>query len=79
MSNKKEVRVFLLKCCKLIKTFTFDDFAHDGNMTLICHKHPEPVVRYITWRSGLNKEEYDKFMEKYKKSKADAKILPPLA
>ena len=66
---KKEKRVFLLKCCRLVKTFTFDDFSHDGDMTLICHRHEEPVVKYISWRSGLDKEKYNKIIEEYKKQK----------
>jgi len=66
-SNKKEIRVFLLKCCRLIKQFTFDDFSCDGKMTIICHKHQPPILRHITWRSGLNKKDYDKFIEEYKK------------
>lgn len=71
MGEKKQVRVFLIKCCRLIKTFIFDDFSHDGDMTLICHKHPEPITRYITWRSGLDKEEYDRLMKEYRKNKAE--------
>jgi len=70
MNDKKQIRVFLLKCCRLVKTFTFDDFSHDGDMTLICHKHPEPVVRYITWRSGLDKEDYDRFVKSSREKKS---------
>jgi hypothetical protein len=71
MANKKLKRMFLMHCCQLIKAFTIDDFSHNGNMTLVCHKHVEPVVRYITWRSGLDKEDYDKVVEQYKKDKIE--------
>lgn len=67
MSDKKLIRVFPIHCCKMTKTFTFDDFSHDGRMTLVCHNHAEPNVTYITWKSGIDKDDYDKAVEAKKK------------
>lgn len=75
MAEKKLIRVFPMRCCKLWKTFTFDDFSYTGRMTLICHKHPDHIVEYITWKSGINKEDFDRVIEEHKKKK----LLPPLA
>lgn len=53
------------------KTFVFDDFTHDGRMTIICHRHEVPIERHITWKSGIDKEDFDKGIEEYKKKKAE--------
>jgi len=69
MSDKKPTRLFPMPCCKLWKSFVFDDFTPEGTMILVCHKHQEPITQYITWRSGVEKEDFDKVIEEHKKKK----------
>lgn len=67
MADKKLVRVFPIPCCQKWKTFVFDDFSFDGKMTIVCHNHIKPLERYITWKSGIDKEDFDKAVEENKK------------
>lgn len=71
MSEKKLIRMFPLVCCKQWKSFVVDDFSHDNKMTLVCHRHDEPFVRYFTWKMGMDKEDFDKAAEEHKKKKAN--------
>lgn len=68
MADKKLVRVFPLACCKQWKKFVFDDFGHNNRMTLVCHRHPVPIVMYITWKQGIDKEDFDKAAQEYKEN-----------
>ena len=69
MADKKEVRVFPIKCCRFWKAFTFDDFSYDGRMTVVCHNHPEPLACYIAWKAGVDMEVYKKAVKEYKEQK----------
>lgn len=73
---EKLVRMFPLHCCRKWIPFVIDDFGHNNRMTLVCHRHPEPVVKYITWKQGIDKPDFDKQLEEEKKKKADEKANP---
>jgi len=69
MANNKLKRYFPIKCCKLFVPFIFDDFAYDSKMDFICHNHPEPVIQYLSWRGGIDAEDFEKAQESNKNKK----------
>lgn len=64
--NKKQKKVFLLRCCKKTIIFSHDDFAYDENMVLVCHRHSVPIEKHISWWDGLIKDDFDKIIKEYK-------------
>lgn len=65
----KQVRLFPMPCCQLWKKFVYDDFNYEGRMTLICHKHPELISYFLTWKGGKDLEVFEREVEEYRQEK----------
>jgi hypothetical protein len=69
MADKILKRYFPIKCCKLFASFVFNDFAYDSKMDYICHNHPEPITQFLSWRGGIDEDQFKKIQERWRKNR----------